>query len=264
MTDSKAFTLVTGASSGIGSDLARVFAREGRPLLLVARSQERLTALAEKLKAAHGVEVEIFSRDLSQPGAAKSLASDIGSKGWAVDTLVNNAGFGLLGPFAELDAERQDEMIRLNVLTLTELTRRLLPAMLKRGAGRVLNVASTAAFQPGPSMAVYFATKAYVLSFSVALSEELRGTGVTVTCLCPGPTDTRFAETAEAADARLFQSRRPMTSRQVAEEAYLALNKGKAYRITGWVNRWMALGARLAPPVLAARLAKVIMGTPSK
>lgn len=259
MADSKAFTLVTGASSGIGSDLARFFAKEGRPLLLVARSQERLNALAEELKKNTGTEVEVLLLDLSQPNAAKTLVSETEARGWEVGTLVNNAGFGMLGNFADLDDERQSEMIRLNVLALTELTGAFLPAMVKRGEGRVLNVASTAAFQPGPSMAVYFATKAYVLSFSVALSEELRGTGIKVTCVCPGPTDTRFAETAKAGDSRLFSSRRPMTSRQVAEEAYRALEKGKPYHITGRINQWMALGARLAPPVLAARVAKKMM-----
>jgi hypothetical protein len=197
--------------------------------------------------------------DLSQAGAALLLVKKIESENIEVEMLVNNAGFGLLGPFIELDADGQSEMIRLNVMALTELTRLLIPAMVRRGKGKILNVASTAAFQPGPLMAVYFATKSYVFSFSVALNEELQGTGVTVTCLCPGATDTRFAETARAANSKLFRLRKPMSSMEVAEAAYRALQKKKAFHVTGGLNRLMTLLVRLAPVRIAAKVARAMM-----
>lgn len=240
--------------------MARVFAREGHDLVLTARTQGRLEALAEEIRGSSKVQVCVLPADLSQPGAAESLALILETQHIEVDTLVNNAGFGLHGPFIELDRGKQSEMLRLNVVALTELTRLFTPGMVRRGRGKVLNLASTAAFQPGPMMAVYFATKAYVLSFSVALGEELRGTGVTVTCLCPGATETRFAETASLTGTKLFNLVKPMPSREVAEIGYHALQDGKGVLVAGWLNRCMAFSARFAPLRFAARIAKGMMG----
>lgn len=259
-TQTKNYALITGASSGIGSDLARVFAREGHSLVLTARSQVRLDALAGEIRGSSKVEVVVVPADLSQPGAAERLAALLGDKNIEVGTLVNNAGFGLWGPFLELDANSQSEMIRLNIAALTELTRLLAPAMVKRGKGKILNVASTAAFQPGPFMAVYFATKAYVLSFSVALREELKGTGVSVTCLCPGSTATRFAEVSSMDESKYFKLLKPMSSMEVAEIGYRALQHGEDYRVAGWINRLQVFLTRFASVRLAAKLAKKIMG----
>ena len=251
--------LVTGASSGIGADLARVFAKEGRDLVLVARSQDRLEALARELREAHRVQARVLPADLSAPGAAALVHERITREGVEVDVLVNNAGFGLRGAFADLDARRQAEMIQVNMVALTELTRLFVPDMVRRGAGRILNVASTAAFQPGPFMAVYFATKAYVLSFSQALAEELRGTGVTVTCVSPGATDTGFGDVAGVTKSRLFRSG-TMSSRDVAERAHAALMRGAALVIPGCRNRLLSASVRLVPIRTAARISRMLVG----
>ncbi|MEA2565364.1 MAG: uncharacterized protein QOD49_541, partial [Actinomycetota bacterium] len=185
--------LVTGASGGIGEELARILARHGYDLVLVARSADKLAALAERLELDHGIQVRAIAKDLARPDAAAEIHEWLAAEGLTVDVLVNNAGMGLLGKFAEIGIEGDVEMLRLNVEAPTLLTRLLLPSMLERGSGRILNLASTAGFQPGPLMAVYYATKAYVLSFSEALANEVAGTGVTVTALCPGPTETGFS-----------------------------------------------------------------------
>jgi hypothetical protein len=211
--------LVTGASSGIGRELARVFAVNKSNLILVARNQSKLDEFAKELRTRHGGRVEVFSKDLSEPGAAESLGAGLRAEGLAVDVLVNNAGFGVHGPFAEIELARQSQMIQLNVLALTELCRLLLPAMRQRQRGGILNVASTAAFQPGPFMAVYYATKSYVLSFTEALAEELSEEPVTVTCLCPGPTKTGFAAEAEMEATPLFQ-KFGMDAPEVARQGY--------------------------------------------
>jgi short-subunit dehydrogenase len=182
---------VTGASSGIGADLARELARDGHDLVLTARSVAPMEKLAAEL-AAHGAGAVVIPADLSQPGGAAALAGAIETRGSALDVLVNNAGLGAVGRFDQTDPLRISEMIQVNIVALTELTRLLLPGMVARRRGKVMLVASTAAFQPGPRMAVYFATKAYVLSFGEAIAYELKGTGVTVTVLCPGPTATNF------------------------------------------------------------------------
>lgn len=199
--------LITGASAGLGVEFARLFAADGADLVLVARREDRLRALATELTGRHGIAAHVFALDLSEAGATTRLAERLRSDGIEIDVLVNNAGFGARGPFAEIDPERQVAMVRLNVGALTRLTRALLPAMLARGRGGILNTASMAAFQAGPYMAVYYATKAYVLSFTEALSEEVRGTGVHVSCFCPGPVATEFAEAAGMADSALFEKR---------------------------------------------------------
>lgn len=251
--------LITGASSGIGADLARVFAREHRDLILVARSRERLEALARELEQTHGVGVRVLVADLASPDAARSILQTLQTENVAVDTLVNDAGFGLHGSFVELDAGRQSEMIQVNVVALTELCRLFAIGMVQRGSGRILNVASTGAFQPGPLMAVYCATKAYVLSFSEALANELRGTGVTVTCLCPGPTQTRFANAAGVSGTELFRSAAPMHSMAVAEEGHKALERGADLRVPGLRNRLLATSVRLVPTRTAARIARQLL-----
>jgi len=197
--------LITGASFGIGLELARIFAREGHNLVLVARSGDRLRQLAAELEKAHGTRSLILTTDLSDPGAPAYVFDQTGRAGIFVDFLVNNAGFGQYGLFADSDLEECLRQIQLNVSTLTHLTRLYVAEMIAHGSGRILNVASTAAFQPGPLMAVYFATKAYVLHFSEALANELEGTGVTVTCLCPGATATEFHKRAKATGMNLLR-----------------------------------------------------------
>jgi hypothetical protein len=246
--------LITGASSGIGVELARCFAADGARLILVARKRKPMEALAEQLRAAHKTQSEIFPLDLSQPGAAARIHQHLETHGTRVDVLVNNAGAGMNGLFSELSAARQSEMIHLNVVALTELTRLLLPRMLEKRRGGILNVASTAAVVAGPRMAVYYATKAYVLSFSEALTEELRGTGVTVTALCPGPTVTNFAEASNARHAPRHQ-RSSMTAQAVAQIGHNAFRAGKAVVFSGARNKLIAFGVRFAPRSIARKLA---------
>jgi len=248
-TDSRTPTaLVTGASGGIGEALARGLAAEGHALVLVARSADRLQALADSLHAAHGTDVKVVSADLAAPGAAAEVVAQLGDL--AIDVLVNNAGFGDYGPFHESDPAKATQMVQLNVGTLTDLTRALLPGMVARGHGRVLNVASTAAFMPGPLMAVYYATKAYVLSFSEAIAYELKGTGVTVTALCPGPVATGFQQGADMGDSKLVKGKKLMTAEQCARLGLAGMHKGRPVVITGTSN---ALGA-MAPRFLPRRM----------
>jgi short-subunit dehydrogenase len=247
-------TLITGASAGIGMELAAVFARHGHDLVLVARSGERLRALAGDLEKAHPISARVIEKDLALASAPDEVAREL--QELDVDVLVNNAGFGLYGPFVESELPKQLEMVQLNVATLTHLTGLFLPPMVRRGRGRVLNVASTAAFQPGPLMAVYYATKAYVLSFSEALDEELRGSGVHVTALCPGATETGFASRADLETSRLFEAV-AMDARSVAETGYRGLMAGKRVVIPGLQNKFTVHANRVVPRRLAARLARI-------
>lgn len=255
--------LVTGASSGIGADLARAFARSGRDLALVARSRERLEELARELVAAHGVHVRVVVSDLASPGAAGAIEAELRSDGLEVDTLVNNAGFGLRGSFVELDPGGQRDMIQVNVGALTELCRVFAQDMVRRGTGEILNVAGLAGVMPGPGMAVYCATKAYVLSFTQALASELRGTGVTVTCLSPGPTETRFGDTAGFAALRLFRVSAPMSSGRVAAAGLSALERGADLEVPGWRNRLLAASVRLVSTRTAAAIARHMLESPA-
>ncbi|MGB1558501.1 MAG: SDR family NAD(P)-dependent oxidoreductase, partial [Oceanococcaceae bacterium] len=247
--------LITGASSGIGLDMARQFAAEGSALILVARRTEALNTLAEELRSAHGIQVEVIGQDLAATGAVTALCAELQKRGLQVDVLVNNAGFGLRGTVVELDAQRQIDMIQVNVTALTELTRQLLPAMAQRGRGGVLNVASTAAFQPGPWMGVYYATKAYVLSLSEALYEETRGTGVKVSCLCPGATATGFAAEADMESSLLFRMG-TMRSADVARAGIRGLRRGQAIVIPGLKNWLGALSVRFSPRFVVRMLVK--------
>lgn len=255
--------LITGASAGIGEALARTMAREGWELVLVARGEARLRALADALTAAHGVSAHVLPADLADPAAPADLLARVSAAGLEIDALVNNAGFGARGAFAGTadgaqpltDGARELAMIQVNVTALTDLTKRFVPGMVARGRGRVMNVASTAAFQAGPLMAVYYATKAYVLSFSEALAVELDGTGVTVTCFCPGATHTEFAAAASMEGTALFRSPAVADAASVAEAGYRAMMRGRTVAIPGAANRFGAFATKLAPRALAARIA---------
>lgn len=244
--------LVTGASSGIGLELARCLASDGYDLVLVARSGDKLQSLADELGGAR-----VLVADLADPAAPAKVAAEVP----AVDVLVNNAGVGDFGPFVDADLDRALSMLQLNVVSLTHLTRAYLPGMVERGSGRVLNVASTAAFQPGPLMAVYYATKAYVLSFSEALAEELRDTGVTVTALCPGPTKSGFQAAAEMEESRLVRGRKLPSSRDVAEAGVRAMHRGRVVVIPGLPNKILAQSVRLGPRALVRRVVKAMQAT---
>jgi short-subunit dehydrogenase len=252
----RGWTLITGASSGIGADLARVFGAEGRDLVLVARSGPALQALADEIGARSGVRTKVVAADLAAPGSAARLHATLAAESIVVDTLVNNAGSGMHGDFVSLDPERQTRMVQLNVIAVTELCRLFAPGMARRGRGEILNVASTGAFQPAPLMAVYCATKAYVLSFSAALANELRPAGVTVTCLCPGPTATRFAEAGEFPALPLFTASPPMSAMAVASAGRAALARRSTVAIPGLRNRVLAGSVRLVPVRTAAALAR--------
>jgi short-subunit dehydrogenase len=239
--------LITGASGGIGLDLARLFAGDGSDVVLVARNEAKLREIAAEIENANGVSAHVIVADLALPEAAQRVVDVLRTRGITIDALVNNAGLGLGGPFAETDWNRESEMIQVNIVALTQLTKLLLPPMVARRSGRILNVASTASFQPGPLMAVYYATKAYVLSFSEAIADELRGTGVTVTALCPGPTETGFAAAAQMGDARLFNLTKPARSDDVARIGYKAMQRGKRVVIPGVRNWIMAESVRVSP-----------------
>ncbi len=241
-------TLITGASAGLGAEFVRQCAGRGEALLLVARRRERMEALAAEL----GGEVHILTADLSAPGAAAQLAGDIEALGLHVRTLINNAGFGLAGRFSDLAPDRQREMIDLNVAALTELSRLFLPGMIERGRGGILNVASTAAFQAGPNMAVYYATKAYVLSLSEALHQELKGTGIHVTCLCPGPTRTEFFDVA-GVKGKMFE-RMSADAAGVVRAGLRGLDRNRAIVIPGVANRIGAFSNRLLPRAAMRRI----------
>ncbi len=257
------YALVTGASSGIGRELAAVLAREGYALVLVARRTEPLRALAEQLERAQGTACVVVGADLGTPEGVAQVTREVEARGLVLEVLVNNAGFGLAGPVASLPAESQLGMIDLNIRALTALTRAFLPGMVARGRGYVLNVASTAAFLPGPLMAVYFASKAYVLSLSNALHEELRGQGVRVTALCPGYTETEFATRAsEHQRPRLFGG--PLgtgNARQVAEVGYRGMKRGRAVVIPGFLNKLSAWFVRFTPLALKLRMTRYLNGS---
>lgn len=245
--------LITGASSGLGLEFSNIFARRGCDLVLVARNEEKLLAQQKELSQKYGVRVEVLVCDMSKERAGDVLFAETSARGIAVDILVNNAGFGDFGAFAHCDARKQQDMIAVNIAALTQLTRCFLEPMVCRGCGKILNVASIAAFQPGPTMAVYYASKAFVLSFTEALSVELQGSGVSVTALCPGPTTTGFEKNAALGNSGLFQNLKVATARDVAEYGVHALEKGKVIAIPGAMNRLIVTASKFAPRALVRR-----------
>ena len=248
----KPVALITGASAGLGVEFARQLSAKGHRLVLAARRKDRLEALAAELGNARAVAI-----DLSRANAAAKLMTDLEANGEQVELLVNNAGFGLIGRFAELDAKRQRQMIDLNVGALTELCRAVAPGMIARKSGGIVNLASTAAFQPGPRMAVYFATKAFVLSFSEALHEELKPHGIHVTCLCPGPTRTEFGEVAGFGGNSLFD-RVAMEAPEVVAAGLAGLEKNRAVVVAGLLNKIVAASTRFAPRPVVRKIAGAI------
>lgn len=252
MKEATSVALITGASSGIGHEFAKILARDGYNLVIVAREQDKLAEVARELETTYGVRVLAITKDLTDPAAPQAIMDEIERKGWTVDILINNAGFGLSGPFADSDVHQMQSMMQVNMVAVTQLARLVLPGMLARKSGKILNVASTAAFQPGPLMAVYYASKGYVLSFSEALSEEVRGTGVTVTCLCPGPTRTGFQDRASLGRSILF--RRNLTSpEQVARIGYQAMLAGTRVVIPTLSSRLGAWLVKFLPRALVLR-----------
>ncbi len=239
--------LVTGATRGIGFELAALLARDRYDLVLVGRNREQLSQNARQLESQHGIRVRVLAKDLSASNAADGIVDALRADMVGIDVLLNNAGFGWNGRFVESDLAEQLSMIQVNVTALMHLTRLLLPAMVARRSGRILNVASTAAFYPGPMMATYYASKAFVLSFSEALAEELRGTGVTVTALCPGPTRTGFQARAGMGNSRRVKSLFVMDAATVAAAGYRALHNGKRVCVPGVLNRLMTMFARILP-----------------
>jgi len=247
--------LITGASGGIGYELAKLFARDRHNLVLVARSADKLTAVANELEAV-GVNVKTIALDLGTAPAPKFVFDQVQREGIAIDILINNAGFGAFGEFAKMREEEILGQIQLNVIALTELTRLFLPPMIARGSGRVMNVASTAGFQPGPLMAVYYATKAYVISFSEAIANEVQHSGVTVTCFCPGATHTGFAKRARNDKSRLFQQLGAMRVEKVALDGYRAVTEGRTLVISGAHNWLGAQSNRFAPRKMITRISR--------
>jgi short-subunit dehydrogenase len=248
----KSVALITGASAGLGVEFARQLSKRGHALVVAARRKERLEELAAELGNARTVAI-----DLSEADAAAKLMRDIEATGEQVDLLVNNAGFGLIGRFAEADGKRLRQMIDLNVGTLTDLCRAVAPGMIERKSGAILNVASTAAFQPGPKMAVYFATKAFVLSLTEALHEELKPHRVKVSCLCPGPTRTEFGDVAGFGGNSMFD-RVAMNAPEVVEAGLKGLDRNQAVVVTGWINKIGAVSTRFAPRPVVRKIAGAI------
>jgi short-subunit dehydrogenase len=251
--------LITGASGGIGLELARICAEHKFDLVLVARNEHKLDALASELQGSYGISVFVFASDLSQPEASKAIFERCESQGLIIDILINNAGFGDFAFFSDCHWEKQQQMIQVNITALTQLTRLFLPAMIGRKQGRILNLASTAAFLPGPGMSVYFATKAYVLSFSEAIANELARTGVTVTVLCPGPTESGFQQAAAQQESKLVKGKKLPTSRQVAAFGFRALMRGKVVAIHGWKNAMMVSSLRISPRSLIRQVSRRLM-----
>jgi len=247
--------LVTGASSGIGLELARCFAADKSTLMLTARNTEALEKLAAELRRDHGITVHVLTADLARPDAPEKIFAELQGRGLTVDVLINNAGFGLQGAFAGLSLARQLEIIQVNITALTALTGLFLPGLLARKRGGILNVGSVAGFLPGPNMAVYYASKAFVLSFTEALAAEYADSGLTFNVLCPGPTESNFGTVARGGKARRVQTPR-MTARAVAVYGHQKFRAGRVVAIPGLTNRLFAFAPRIAPRSLARRIVK--------
>jgi short-subunit dehydrogenase len=248
--------LITGASGGIGYEFAKIIAENKNNLILVARSKIKLDELKKELEDKHNISVFTIVKDLSLPGAAKEVYDELKEKGISIDYLINNAGFGDFGLFAESDWNKQEQMINLNVIALAHFTRLFLPDMICRRSGKILNVASTASFQPGPTMSVYFATKAFVLSFSEAIDNEVREHGITVTALCPGSTKSGFHSVAAMEGRKPPERNNIPSAKEVAEFGYKAMMKGKTVAIHGFKNSLLANSIRFGPRSLVVKLAR--------
>jgi hypothetical protein len=248
--------LITGGSGGIGLELAKELARNGHNVVLVARKRDPLEAAAGHIEGKYGVTAAVFAADLTDPISPERIHEGMLDQGIDIGILINNAGFGVGGAFADTDADRELEMIQVNVSSVIHLTKLFLPPMLKARRGHIMNVASTAAFQPGPLMSVYYATKAFVLSFSEAIAEELRNAGVTVTALCPGPTETGFAAQANVGRSRLFHYSPVADPENVARYGYKAMMKGERIAIPALRDKLMIQAERITPRRLVTVLAR--------
>lgn len=261
MSDKRKYTaLITGASGGIGQELATLFARDGHNLVLVARSEEKLQNQALHYAITYGIYTKVISQDLSKADGPAKVFEQLKKDGVAVDVLVNNAGFGNFGPFRETDLQKELDMMQLNIVSLTHLCKLFLNQLPKESKGKILNVSSTAAFPPGPYMAVYYASKAYVQSFSEALAAELEDDGVTVTALCPGPTKTDFQDAANLHASGLFSSQLVADAQSVAKAGYEGLLAGEAVVIPGVQNKLTAFSVRVLPRHLVRQMVKKIQG----
>jgi len=258
-TDMNKTALITGASGGIGYELAKLFAKDHHDLVLVARSAPKLTQFADELQRQFGVSAKAIPLDLTAGPAPQFLFDQLQREAIAVDFLVNNAGYGVFGEFAKVSLEDNLGQIQLNISALTHLTKLFLEPMIERHSGKIMNVASIAGFQPGPLMAIYYATKAYVISFSEALANELRNTGVTVTSLCPGATDTGFQGRAGMENTRLFKTLRPMDAKTVARDGYRGLMAGKTLVISGFRNWLLAESVRFSPRKLVTAVSRKVL-----
>ncbi|MBX7041474.1 MAG: SDR family oxidoreductase [Ignavibacteria bacterium] len=250
--------LVTGASGGIGLDIAELLASDGVDLILIARNSDKLREEQVRLSGKYNVSVNIIAADLSQVESAITVHKEVHSRGLTVDYLINNAAFGVYGEFSKTDWSAEAGMLNLNIVTLTHLTKLFLKDMLERGGGKIMNVASTAAFQPGPMMALYYASKAYVLSFSEAIGNELKDKNVTVTALCPGPTKTGFQSAAGIEESRLVKGRKLPDSKEVAAYGVRAMMNGKAVAVPGLLNKFLVFCVRLFPRPVIIRVARFV------
>lgn len=251
--------LITGASSGIGLEFAKIHASTGGNLVIVARSVDKLNALKNELEKQFNVSVTVIAKDLAIPNAAQEVFKETEALGIQIDYLINNAGFGLYGKFEHSDWLQESNMIQVNITALTQFTKLYLPGMIARKTGKILNVASTAAFVPGPTMTVYCATKPYVLSFSEALNNEVSSQGITVTALCPGATASGFSKTANADKSALFSKNKLATSYDVAIYGYNSMLKGKQVAIHGFVNQLLAFFIRLMPRSLVVKVSRKVI-----
>ncbi|HTP80217.1 MAG TPA: SDR family oxidoreductase [Bacteroidota bacterium] len=253
-----ATALVTGASGGIGFELAKLLAHDRCNLVLVARSEDRLMEIAAELRKEYRISVRVLVKDLSDSDAPRQIFDTLRSEDIRIDILVNNAGYTVFGEFARTPATTELEMMQVNMVALTHLTKLFLPEMLRQKKGRILNLGSTASFQPGPLMAIYYATKSYVLFFSEALAEELRGTGVTVTCLCPGPTQTGFQKRGGMEKSKLVAGKKIMDAHTVAEMGYRGMMKGKRIVIPGFRNKMLAQSIRISPRRVTTKIVRLL------
>ena len=256
--------LITGASMGLGAEFARLFASEGYDLVLTARNGERMAVLKKEVENLHGITAHILVADLVDERAPVGIHDHLKRSGIAIDVLVNNAGFGMYGKFHESDFDTELEMVQVNIVALMHLTKLFVRDMVSRRRGRIINVASTAAFQPGPLQSVYYASKAFVLSFTEAVNDELRGTGVTATALCPGPTPTGFQERANVGNLRGLRLLMRMSPEAVVRAGYNGMKRGQPVVVPGALNNMLAIGVRLAPRALVTRAVRRLQTHPRK